>query len=109
MAVGLCPNSLIIRGSWFTSLAHYAQAAHDCYTSKIPVRQAAGLIASLAVSDLRGIVNIGGPRRSIYEIASDDSPHVQAVCRAEIVAPYQLPADTSLDLSRMQYFLEGQL
>lgn len=92
--------SCIVRGSWYSHL-QYTRAATDAYTSKVPVAKAAFQIAQVAVSSATGIVNVGGPRRSLFEIcATEFNPRVQPCLRSEVRLPYPLPADTSLDLTR---------
>lgn len=96
-------NYLIVRGSFYTCL-NYMRACTDAYTSKVPIHVAAAHIAALATSSATGIVNIGGARRSMYEIvATEFNPRTAAITRAQLKAdgmPYVMPADVSLDTSR---------
>lgn len=93
-------STVAIRGSWYAALL-YTRAATDAYTSKIPVAKAAAQIAQVALSTATGIVNIGGPRRSLYEITTTEfNPRCQPCLRADVHLPYSLPADVSLDLTR---------
>ena len=98
-------KSLIVRGSWYDQLS-FSRAATDAYTSKIPVTKAAGLVATLSVSTHTGVVNIGGARRSLYEImATEFDPKVRPCLRADITVGYPIPADVSLDLTRLKALL----
>jgi dTDP-4-dehydrorhamnose reductase len=99
VALGL-EGGLVIRGSWYSRL-DYSHAATDAYTSKIPVEKAAYYVATLAVSGTTGIVNIGGRRRSIYEIALEWNPSVIPISRTQVRCGYEIPADCSLDTTRL--------
>jgi dTDP-4-dehydrorhamnose reductase len=99
-------KTLIVRGSWYDQL-QLTRASTDAYSSKVPVSKAAEQIASLAVSSATGIVNIGGPRRSLYEVvATEFNPRVEPILRRQVDLPYALPADVSLDLTRMKAILQ---
>lgn len=101
-AASCVSDYLVVRGSWYATMA-WTSAATDQYSSRLPVGKAAALIAGLATSAATGIVNVGGPRRSNYEVAvTEISPTIRAVNRVDIRCPYPLPADTSLDLGRMR-------
>lgn len=93
------PNALIIRGSWYSTLG-YTVAAHDAYTSKLPVHKAAYYVAALSCSTLTGVVNIGDGRRSIYEVAMEFEPTVTPIGRAKIRIP--VPPDASLDTTKLK-------
>ena len=100
LAAQLVDDHCVVRGSWYSGLA-WTSAATDAYTSRIPVGKAAALVAALAVSSATGIVNVGGPRRSNYEVAvTEFNPRVQPVNRLQL--PLPVPADLSLDLTRMR-------
>lgn len=105
-AVGQYPNSLILRGSWYDHLLH-DRAPTDAFTSRVAVSVAAPWIAQLVRSPVTGIMNLGGPRRSLYEIVQTMNPEVRAITREQVSSPYPFPADTSLDTSKLQQFLRG--
>lgn len=94
-------HALVVRGSWYSRLA-YSHAATDAFTTKLPVAKAAYQIAVLATSDKTGVVNIAGPRRSIYDIALEFNERVMPVSRLQVRCGYEIPADCSLDTSRLQ-------
>jgi dTDP-4-dehydrorhamnose reductase len=102
--VGTLGNALAVRGSWY-SRYELSHAATDAYTSKLPVARAAYYVATLAVSTQVGVINIAGPRRSYYEIALEFNERVIPVSRHQIRLPYSIPADCSLDTSRLQSWL----
>ena len=98
------PGVLVVRGSWYSRL-EYSHAASDAFTGKVPVSTAAHWIAVLAVSSHTGVVNIGGKRRSVYEIALEFSPNVIPISRTQIHCGYEIPADCSLDTTRLSGIL----
>ena len=105
-------DNLIVRGSWYTHatrVAHWLRngALTDAWCSREPVESAARKIAALARSDVRGVVNIGGPRRTFYEIASAECPGVEVkpITRATLdlmrVGPsYAFPRDVSVSTAK---------
>ena len=103
-AMALLPNSLVVRGSWYTELA-WERAATDAFTSREPVASAAGKIAALAQSTLTGVVHIAGRRRSFWElVATEFNPRCTPVSKSELRLPYALPADSSLSDGRYRDF-----
>ena len=104
-AVALHPNALTIRGSWYSRL-DWPSAALDAFSSRQPVEQAAGQVATLACSLATGVVNIGGPRRSLFEvIATEFNPRVAPCARRDLRLPYELPHDVSLNCDRARALL----
>lgn len=101
-AVHLYDRAVIVRGSWYADLS-LLRASTDGYTSKVPVEKAAFQIATIATSTLTGVVNVGGPRRSLYEIVvSEFNPRCVPIQRADAAAPYPIPEDVSLDCTRFE-------
>ena len=98
-------RAISIRGSWYSSL-DYTHAATDAFTTKLPVAKAAYCIATIAVSSATGIVNIGGGRRSLYEIALEQNEQVIPTSRHHLRRvlglDYDIPADCSLDTTRLR-------
>ncbi|RMH55664.1 MAG: NAD-dependent epimerase/dehydratase family protein [Candidatus Hydrogenedentota bacterium] len=99
-AVRLVPDSLIIRTSFGPRPFEYAQGATDKITSRLYVDEAAPILLALAQSDLRGVINVGGKRRSLYDYALETRPDVQPIRLADL--EYPVPRDTSLDLTRLE-------
>ena len=91
-------QSVIVRGSWYSSL-DLRRASTDGYTSKLPVGQAAAMLATISASTWTGVVNIGGPRRSLWEIVvTEFNPNCFAIQRKDVQGvPYPIPADVSLN------------
>lgn len=101
-------TSLVVRGSWYTRetrLDHWARrgALVDAWCSREPVADAARKIVALVEAGVRGVVNIGGPRRSFAQILRDEGYSGFPVLERqrfdsalEARAPYPFPADTSV-------------
>jgi dTDP-4-dehydrorhamnose reductase len=98
------PNTLCVRGSWYSRL-ELSHAATDAFTSKLPIDRAAYFVATLATSAHTGVVNIGGVRRSIYELALPFNERVIPVSRTQIHCGYDIPADCSLDTTKLNTWL----
>lgn len=100
------PEHLIVRGSWYTfrRVALWAKmgAVADAYGSREPVTDAARKIAALVQHGALGTFNIGGPRRTYYDIAVEcfGDGHVTRATRADIVAPYAFPVDASVSTAK---------
>ena len=97
-------NALVVRGSWYSRL-ELSHAATDAFGTRLPVDRAAYYVATLAVSSATGLVNIGGHRRSVYEIALEFNPRVIPVSRAQIHCGYEIPADASLSTEKLTRWL----
>lgn len=104
-AVTTYANSLTIRGSWYSRL-DWSSAALDAFSSRCPLEFAAGQVAALACSVATGVINIGVPRRSLFEIVCTEfNPRVTPCARGDLTLPYQLPADVSLNCDRLHALL----
>lgn len=99
-AVRLVPGSLIIRTTFGPRPFPYEKATSDQLTSRMYVDEIAPLIVELTEGEASGILNLGGPPRSVLDYALQTRPGVRAVRRDEIADP--LPADSSLDLTRWE-------
>ena len=104
-AVRGVPNHLIIRTSFGRSEFDYPAAFADKWSSKEYVDVIAPEILQAARSPLTGIVNIGGPKRSLYDYAKVRNPDVSSIERGQ--SSYKSPRDTSLDLTRWREYMAG--
>ena len=95
-AVRAVSDHLIIRTSFGANEFQYPAAFTDKWSSKQYVDEVAPKILKAAVGSATGVLNIGGPRRTLYEYASERNPEVQRISRGE--APHVATADTSLNL-----------
>lgn len=105
-AVRAVPNHLIIRTSFGAPEFAYPAAFADKWSSKEYVDIIAPEILEAARSPLTGVVNIGGPRRTLYEYASARNPDVKRIKREDSV--FESPADTSLDVTRWREYRDGK-
>lgn len=104
LAVGIYSNSLIIRTSFY-SLLNFPKACTDQFTSRIPVGEAAKAIYSLALMPhVKGIVNVGSAtKRSLFDIVKTEfNRGVTPVLRRDLVLPYLIPRDSSMNTTRYQ-------
>ena len=86
-------NSLVIRTSFFGYEFPYSAALVDQWSSKDYVDIIAPKILTAALENHRGIVHVGGERRSIYEIAKNRNKNVDKMLREDI--DVAVPKDTS--------------
>ena len=104
-------DSLIVRGSWYTRetrLDRWAErgALTDAWCSREPVEAAARKIVALVEAGVRGVCNIGGPRRTFMEILHDEGyMDFPRLTRAQLDAstitfPYPFPADVSVNTAK---------
>jgi dTDP-4-dehydrorhamnose reductase len=96
LAVKTMPNSLIIRTSFCQNEFPYPKAFHDQFSSKDYVDVIAPLVYEKAISDKTGIVHVGTPRKSVYDLAKRRKPDVGKLSISEV--EFFPPADTSLKL-----------
>jgi dTDP-4-dehydrorhamnose reductase len=95
------PNHLILRAPFRSDPPwRYPKAFEDQWTSSDFVSIRAPQILRAALSDQRGILHIGGPRRTTLELARMASPEVGPMSISDAGCP--LPQDISLDCSKWE-------
>ena len=98
--VNLLSNFCIIRTSFFEpqNIKHESAAA-DKYSSRVPIDYLPKAIAFLLKNDFVGTVNIGGARKSDYELYKKFKPSLKSTTYEEIVRglPIKLARDASLN------------
>lgn len=100
--VNMAQNYCIIRLDFFPlNGLKYDQVYTDHYTSKIPANEAAEKILKLASSDYVGTINIGQPRRSLFEILRPYYLHIKPITIRESIIP-DFPRDLSLNLEEWE-------
>ena len=100
------PNSLVLRAPFRDDPPWaYPRAFADQWTSCDFVSVRAPQVAAAALGAHRGILHIGGERRSILAMARAVSPVVQPMMRSEVAV--RLPRDTSLDSSLWHSLIEA--
>ena len=97
-AVRAVTDHLIIRTSFGARVFHYPAAFTDKWSSKQYVDEVARKILKAAMGSATGVLNIGGPRRTLYEYASERNPQVQKISRGE--STHDATADTSLNIDK---------
>ncbi len=97
-AVRAVPNHLIIRTSFGASRFDYPNAFADKWSSKDYVDLVAPKILRAATGSVTGVLNIGGPRRTMYDYAALRNPDVNPVKLSD--SPLDSPTDTSLNLDK---------
>lgn len=97
-AVRAVPDHLIIRTSFGASRFDYPKAFADKWSSKDYVDRIAPKILKAATGTANGVLNIGGPRRTIYDYAVERNPDVNKVRLGG--SSLDSPADTSLNLDK---------
>ncbi len=100
-AVRMYDNSLIVRTSFGPNVFPYEKAFVDQWTSRESVSQFAQKLLKVLQHDLRGVIHIGGPRRTVYEYARslDPSRAIQPLSIRDV--PFTVPVDTSLNCQRL--------
>jgi dTDP-4-dehydrorhamnose reductase len=97
-AVQMLDNYVIIRLSFGPDIFPYKAAFTDQYTSRESASVIAKKIKNIVVSDFRGVIHIGGARKSVYEYAlSLGAENIDKISIKDMSV--KMPTDTSLDCS----------
>jgi dTDP-4-dehydrorhamnose reductase len=98
LSVRIYENHLTIRTSFCPEEFPFETAYTDKWTSQDYVDIIAEKILDKVMSDEIGIVNVGSPRRSFYELAKERKPDVNKGSISEVQATSKVPilVDTSL-------------
>ncbi len=103
-AVQMHDDSMIIRTSFGENQFPYEKAFIDQWTSRQSVTEVAKKITSLLQhTDYRGVIHVGGPRRTVYEYALSVAQGKKIGELSVKDVSFTVPVDTSFDISR---FLE---
>jgi dTDP-4-dehydrorhamnose reductase len=94
LAVRTYDNSLVIRTSFYGYEFPYEKAFVDQWTSKDYIDVIAPKILDTIKSDKIGIVHVGSPRRSVYEIALKRNKNIEQMSTKDVL--FKIPRDTSL-------------
>jgi dTDP-4-dehydrorhamnose reductase len=95
-AVAVISDSLILRLSFGPVPFPWEKVYEGQWNSKLYVDEMAPAVLALAKSAETGIMNVGGPRATLEAYAKRTRPDIVTIPKPEWV-----PADTSLDTSRM--------
>ena len=97
-AVQMLDNYVIIRLSFGPDIFPYKAAFIDQYTSRESASVIAKKIKNIVVSDFKGVIHIGGDRKSVYEYAlSLGAENIDKISIKDMSV--KMPTDTSLDCS----------
>ena len=97
-AVQMLDNYVIIRLSFGPDIFPYKAAFTDQYTSRESASVIAKKIKNIVVSDFKGVIHIGGDRKSVYEYAlSLGAENIDKISIKDMSV--KMPTDTSLDCS----------
>jgi len=109
-AVRMYPKGLVIHTTFGPKEFPYEKAFTNQWTSKETVDVIAKKIAGLVDSDVRGVLNVGGSRNTIYEYAKRISPNkkIGKLTREDMLPNYVLPKDTSLNTDKYKIFKVNQ-
>jgi len=99
-AVKAVPNHLVIRTSFGASQFDYPKAFADKWSSKDYVDRIAPKILKATMGTVCGVLNIGGPRRTIYDYAVERNPDVNEASLSD--TSLDSPVDTSLNLDKWE-------
>lgn len=100
MIVSEHPNTLILRAPFRADPPwRFPRAFTDQWTSCRFASEVARDVVAAAVSDVTGILHIGGERRSIHELAETATPGMLRMKRADFPG-LRIPRDTSLNSAK---------
>ena len=89
---------MIIRTTFGPNEFPYEKAFTDQWTSRETVSVIARMMLKVLDSDYRGVVHIGGERKTVYEYAQKASPHKTIGKLSTSEVSFSVPKDTSLDV-----------
>lgn len=95
-SVQMLNDFVIIRMSFGPDIFPYKAAFVDQYTSRETVSEIAKKIKNIALSSFKGVIHIGGTRKSVYEYAlSIGSMNIEEISIKDMNV--KMPKDTSLN------------
>lgn len=98
-AVRMYDNSVIIRTSFGPNEFPYEKAFVDQWTSRETVSVIAKMMLKVLDSDFRGVLHIGGERKSVYDYAVKSGPEKAIGRLSTSEVAFNVPRDTSLDVT----------
>lgn len=102
------PNNLVLRAPFrYGPPWIYENAFVDQWTSARWIGEVAADIALAALSDLTGVLHVGGSRRNLHEMAESAGRPLRKAYRKDWPG-LNIPMDTSLDSSRWQQWKAAQ-
>lgn len=107
-AVRMYDNALIVRTSFGPTPFPYPKAFVDQWTSREPAAVVAAKIAALVDTDVRGVIHVGGTRRTVMEYASSVSPEKAIGALSIKDVGFAVPVDTSLNCDRYRRLVQHE-
>jgi len=107
-AVRLYDNSLIIRTSFGPNEFPFEKAFIDQLTSRESVSKIANKIVKVLEKDIKGIIHIGGNRKTVFEYAKslDFSKKIGELSINDV--NFEVPVDTSLDCEKYSKLMDDK-
>ena len=99
-AVQLYDNALIIRTTFGPNSFPFPKAFVDQWTSRESVSITARLILRALQRDVRGILHVGGPRKTVYEYGKSLDPTKEIGELRTTEVTFSVPRDTSLNTDK---------
>jgi dTDP-4-dehydrorhamnose reductase len=95
-ALQMLDNFVIIRLSFGPDIFPYKAAFVDQFTSRESVSTIATKIKNVTLSNFKGVIHLGGTRKSVYDYAlSLGANNIEKISIKDM--PVKMPTDTSLD------------
>ncbi len=101
-AVQMYKNSLIIRASMTEKPFVHKQAFANMYTNFIYHEDFVKILKKLI--NKRGIINVGGPTKSVYNFAKKDNPKIKKVFLKNVKKSL-IPINSSMNLNKLKKYL----
>ncbi len=101
-AVQMYKNSLIIRASMTEKPFVHKQAFANMYTNFIYHEDFVKIFKKLI--NKRGIINVGGPTKSVYNFAKKDNPKIKKVFLKNVKKSL-IPINSSMNLNKLKKYL----
>ena len=99
-AVRMLDDAVVVRTDFFVpGMFKYKEAYTDHYCSKLPVAVVAEAVEAVIYSNFCGIIHIGGPRDTLFNILRKHDRDVRGVRIADSIIP-RFPKDLSIDSKR---------
>jgi len=97
-----CNDYLILRGAQKEDPFPYEKAFTNLYGNFDYPDTIAEILIAMVKKGATGLYNIGTPTKSMFELAKETNPRVE-----ESLAPDHFPTDVTMDLNKMNEFLNG--
>ena len=100
-------NSLVIRTTFGPNVFPYDKAFIDQWTSRESVGDIAKKIVSVMNKDIKGVIHIGGQRRTVYKYAKslDEGRDIRPISIGEV--SFNVPKDTSLNVEKFNSIMSN--